>query len=80
MEQPNVRTLVPGERHWPILRRMMSEGQARRGPLLTDAQLAALTIEHSGVLHTTGRDFARFPETNPLAEPHSLRTNSDPPA
>jgi uncharacterized protein len=68
MEQPNVRMLVPGERHWPILRQMMMEGQAR-GPLLTDAQLAALTIEHGGVLHTTDRDFARFPGlrwTNPL--------------
>jgi len=69
MEQPNVRLLAPGERHWPILRQMMSEGQAR-GALLTDAQLAALTIEHGGVLHTTDRDFARFPGlrwTNPLA-------------
>jgi toxin-antitoxin system PIN domain toxin len=68
-EQPNVRMLTPGERHWPILRQMMKEGQAR-GPLLTDAQLAALTIEHGGVLHTTDRDFARFPGlrwTNPLA-------------
>jgi predicted nucleic acid-binding protein len=37
---------------------------------VTDAQLAALTIEHGGVLHTTDRDFARFPGlrwTNPLA-------------
>jgi len=69
MEQPNVRLLTPGERHWPILRQMIIEGQAR-GPLLTDAQLAALTIEHGGVLHTTDRDFARFPGlrwTNPLA-------------
>jgi toxin-antitoxin system PIN domain toxin len=69
MEQPNVRMLTPGERHWPLLRQMMTAGQAR-GPLLTDAQLAALTIEHGGVLHTSDRDFARFPglrSTNPLA-------------
>jgi len=69
MEQPNVRMLTPGERYWPILRQMISDGQAR-GPLLTDAQLAALTIENGGVLHTTDRDFARFPGlrwTNPLA-------------
>ena len=68
-EQPNVRFLTPSERHWPLLRQMMIEGKAR-GPLLTDAQLAALTIEHGGVLHTTDRDFARFPGlrwTNPLA-------------
>jgi hypothetical protein len=73
LEQPNVRLLAPGEDHWPLLRQMMIEGQAR-GPLITDAQLAALTIEHGGVLHTTDRDFARFPGlrwTNPLAGPVS---------
>ena len=67
--QPNVRLLGPGENHWPLLRHLMVEGQAR-GPLITDAQLAALAIEHGGVLHTTDRDFARFPGlrwTNPLA-------------
>ena len=69
LEQPNLRLLAPGEEHWPLLRQMMIDGQAR-GPLITDAQLAALTIEHGGVLHTTDRDFARFPGlrwTNPLA-------------
>jgi hypothetical protein len=52
MEQPQVRLLVPGDRHWTILRRLLTEGQAR-GALVTDAQLAALTIENGGVLHTT---------------------------
>jgi toxin-antitoxin system PIN domain toxin len=69
LEQPNVRLLAPGDRHWPLLRRMAVEGQAR-GALFTDAQLAALTIEAGGVLHTTDRDFARFPGlrwVNPLA-------------
>ncbi len=69
LEQPNVRFLTPGERHWDLLRQMITEGQAR-GPLLTDAQLAAITIEYGGVLHTTDRDFARFPGlrwVNPLA-------------
>jgi hypothetical protein len=67
---PNVRVLAPGERHWSLRRRMLLEGQAR-GPLAADAQLAALTIEHGGVLHTTDRDFARFPGlrwVNPLLE------------
>jgi hypothetical protein len=69
LEQPNVRLLAPGDRHWPLLRRMAIEGQAR-GALFTDAQLAALAIEAGGVLHTTDRDFARFPGlrwVNPLA-------------
>jgi toxin-antitoxin system PIN domain toxin len=65
-----VRLLAPGERHWGLLQRMLLEGQVR-GPLTTDAQLAALTIEHGGVLYTTDRDFARFPGlrwVNPLLQ------------
>jgi toxin-antitoxin system PIN domain toxin len=70
MELKQVRLLVPGERHWSIFQRMLLEGQAR-GPMVTDAQLAALTIEYGGVLHTTDRGFARFPGlrwVNPLLE------------
>jgi predicted nucleic acid-binding protein len=69
IDQPNVRLLAPTENHWSYLRQMMTEGQAR-GPMVTDAQLAALTIEYGGVLHTTDRDFSRFPGLrwkNPLA-------------
>jgi len=68
LDQPNVKPLSPGDNHWPLLRQMMIEGQTR-GPLITDAQLAALTIEYGGVLYTTDRDFTRFPGlrwTNPL--------------
>lgn len=68
--QPNVRTLVPGERHWSLLQRMLIEGNIR-GPRTTDAHLAALTIEYGGVLHTTDRDFFRFPGLrwmNPLED------------
>jgi toxin-antitoxin system PIN domain toxin len=60
VDQPNVRTLAPTERHWGLFRQMIVEGQAA-GALVSDAHLAALTIEHGGVLHTTDRDFARFP-------------------
>jgi hypothetical protein len=69
-EQPNVRLLAPGERHWAIFQQALLEGQAR-GPMITDAQLAALTIEYGGVLHTTDRDFSRFPGlrwVNPLIQ------------
>ena len=68
LAQPNIQLLSPAENHWPLLRHMMIEGQAQ-GPLVTDAQVAALAIEYGGVLHTTDRDFARFPKlrwTNPL--------------
>jgi hypothetical protein len=63
LERPNVTLLNPGERHWEILRAMMSKGQAR-GPLITDAHLAALAIEHGAALASTDRDFARFPGLN----------------
>jgi uncharacterized protein len=70
LEQPNVHQLAPGSDHWLLLRRMIIEGQAS-GPLVSDAQLAALTVEFGGVLHTTDRDFARFPGLrwkNPLLD------------
>jgi hypothetical protein len=70
VEMPHVRTLAPGERHWALLKEMLVNGDVR-GKLTTDAALAALTIEYSGVLHTNDRDFARFPGlrwVNPLLE------------
>ena len=66
---PVVHFLAPRDRHWAFFRRLLVEGKAS-GPLTTDAQLAALTIENGGVLYTTDRDFARFPGlkwVNPLA-------------
>ena len=69
LAQPNVRLLAPGDDHWLLFRRMIVEGQAVGG-LITDAQLAALTMECGGEFNTADRDFARFPGlrwTNPLA-------------
>ena len=69
LKEPIVRLLLPGEQQWLLFRKMVIEGQAS-GPLVSDAELAALTIEYGGVLHTADRDFARFPGlrwTNPLA-------------
>jgi hypothetical protein len=68
LEQSIVRLLTPGDDHWALFRRMVVEGQAF-GPLVTDAQIAALTVEYGAVLYTTDRDFARFPGlrwVNPL--------------
>ena len=69
LQASNVRILVPGDQHWFLLKRMVVEGGAS-GPLVSDAEVAALTIEYGGVLHTADRDFARFPGlrwVNPLA-------------
>lgn len=59
LEQPGVEVASPTARHWTTLKGLARDGQAR-GPLMMDAHLAALTIEHGGVLFTTDRDFARF--------------------
>jgi toxin-antitoxin system PIN domain toxin len=69
LAQPNAGILEPGERHWTLLGALAREGQAT-GPLFTDAVLAAIAVEHGATLHTTDRDFARFPGLkwrNPLA-------------
>ena len=68
VQSPNVQILVPGDQHWSLFRRIVVEGQAP-GALVSDAEIAALTIECGGVLHTADRDFARFPGlrwVNPL--------------
>lgn len=69
LQRPPVVVLQPGERHWPILRHLLTAGQSS-GNLSSDAHLAALAMEHGAVLCTTDRDFARFPGLrweNPLA-------------
>jgi toxin-antitoxin system PIN domain toxin len=68
LAQPNAGILEPGERHWDILRGLVRVGQTT-GPLVMDAALAAIAIEHGATLCTTDRDFSRFPGlkwTNPL--------------
>jgi len=67
--RPHVDVIEPGERHWDIARRLLESGQAT-GPLVMDAALAAIAIEHGATLYTTDRDFARFDGLkwkNPLA-------------
>lgn len=59
LARPNVSIASPGERHWRTLADLAATGKAR-GPLLTDAHLAALAIEHGATLATTDRDFSRF--------------------
>jgi uncharacterized protein len=56
---PSVAILNPGERHWSILTKLMADSQVR-GPLVTDAHLAALAIEHGAQVCTADKDFTRF--------------------
>ncbi|MBI4468141.1 MAG: type II toxin-antitoxin system VapC family toxin [Acidobacteria bacterium] len=70
LRRSQVLVLNPSERHWQLLRETMSEGKVS-GALITDAHLAALTVEHGATLYTTDRDFARFSKLrfrNPLDE------------
>jgi toxin-antitoxin system PIN domain toxin len=70
LRRPNVDILPPGERHWEILRELLKTAQVR-GPLTSDAHLAALAVEHGATLCSTDRDFTRFPGLrllNPIAK------------
>jgi uncharacterized protein len=67
-EQPLSGILEPGEDHWAILSDLLASAQVQ-GPLVTDAHLAALAIEHGALLASSDADFRRFPNLrfhNPL--------------
>ncbi len=69
LAQPNFSILSAGDQNWKILAKLLPESQAR-GPLVMDAHLAALAIEHGAILCSNDRDFSRFPGlkyANPLA-------------
>jgi len=69
LEREPVRILHPGGRFESLfLDYLVQLGTA--GNLTTDAQLAALAVEHQAELHSADTDFARFPGlrwVNPLA-------------
>jgi uncharacterized protein len=69
--QPVVRVVEPTERHWALLAELLPGAQVK-GPLVTDAHLATLAIEHGAILYTTDGDYSRFPRLrwrNPIAPP-----------
>lgn len=59
LDLPMVSTIEPDERYWQILRDLLVEAQIS-GPLVSDAALAALALEHGASLCTSDRDFSRF--------------------
>jgi toxin-antitoxin system PIN domain toxin len=59
LAQPCARTLDTGPRHLPITFDLLRKvGTA--GNLTTDAQIAALAVEHRAEVHTADADFTRF--------------------
>jgi toxin-antitoxin system PIN domain toxin len=59
LDQVNVSVIGAGERFWEILQHQTLEAQVT-GPLVTDAALAALALEHGATLCSVDRDFRRF--------------------
>lgn len=69
LDQPGVIPLQPGPLHTEILEKIVTNYSAT-GPLLADAVMAALAMEHGALLASTDQDFRRFPDLrwlNPLA-------------
>ena len=58
--QPPVRILQPGTRFDTLFLDYLA-GLGAGGNLTTDAQLAALAVEHQAELHSCDADFSRFP-------------------
>jgi uncharacterized protein len=70
LAQPGVVSIEPGPRHTEILEKLVSDHGAI-GPMVTDAVLAALAIEHGARLASTDQHFRRFPDLrwlNPLSQ------------
>jgi len=60
IDKPNCEIVEPGDRHWSIFTRLLTEANVS-GARVTDAWYAALAIEHGCTWITFDRDFARFP-------------------
>jgi hypothetical protein len=58
-EQAACVVVHPGDRHWEILKKLLTEA-GTAGNLTTDAHLAALAIEYGATLYSTDGDFSRF--------------------
>jgi uncharacterized protein len=73
LQQPYVHAIVPGDKHWFLLRDLLhSTGTA--GNLTSDSHLAALALEHDCTVYSADHDFGRFPgvrQVNPLKQPSS---------
>lgn len=69
LRQPFVNLVGPGEKHWLILRSLLTVSGAA-GNLTSDAHVAALAIEQSAAVASADNDFRRFAGVtliNPLA-------------
>lgn len=58
--QPNCVFVLPRPRQWSLMASLCEQADIA-GPMVSDAYLAALTIDHGCELVTTDSDFARYP-------------------
>lgn len=59
LDHPAAVVVNPGPQHAPLLARLLL-GLGQGGPIVSDAHLAVLAIEHRALLLTFDRDFERF--------------------
>lgn len=60
LANPSARVLMPGGRHWSLLREIVVDSQVR-GAMTSDAVLVAICREHGiDTILTNDRDFRRF--------------------
>jgi len=57
VDWPRASLIMPSRRHWGLFTGLCRD---IKGPLVADAYIAALAIEHGCELVTTNSDFARF--------------------
>lgn len=68
IDAPNSTMIAPGTNHFAIFRKLVSEAGIG-GPMISDAHLAALAIEHGATVATSDKDFRLFEDLkffNPL--------------
>lgn len=63
LTHPNAQAIHPGERHAELLGQLL-RAAGTGGNLTSDAQLAALALEHNATIVSFDRDFARFAEVS----------------
>jgi toxin-antitoxin system PIN domain toxin len=58
-ERPQAVVVEPGAGYWKALKQQIGAAQVA-GPLVSDAAIATLALQHGARLCTTDRDFTRF--------------------
>lgn len=61
LARSTVRMLLPDVDHAERVVELLEAAKSAGGNLVTDAQIAALALQHDAVVHTADRDFMRFP-------------------